>query len=77
MVAHHAIGDELDAAEGREFEQEPGELLLAEVIEEELTPDDAGDAVEHCRLIRGGFEPRQAHGMKRVDSAAAEPPSQH
>ncbi|MBX3734313.1 MAG: hypothetical protein KF791_17185 [Verrucomicrobiae bacterium] len=47
MVAHHAVGDDLDPAEPGEFEEDLGELLLAQIVEQTLTANDAGDAVVH------------------------------
>ena len=37
MVSHHAVGDDLDAAEGSQFEEESGESFLP-TSSRELSP---------------------------------------
>ena len=64
MVVHHAVGDDLDPAEPGEFVEDFGELLLAQIVEQSLTADNAGDAVVHPHLSfrRFHLHPCHAHG---------------
>ena len=61
MVGHHAIGDDLQPAEGRKRHEDLRELLPAGLVEQLLPANRPRDAMVHRRTPRIPLDPRQPH----------------